>query len=351
MPEAFGQPPRRDSRAAHVSTVASDDEDGAAPAHDSGSDRTVDGPTDIYDDYTFDAGPPPEGEDEMANSWGFDIIPEVARVVCGGMTFERMCNRLRLDDGFVSGLHRLIRCQSPLTSPRSGAGTSAVSTPCYASGGRWANSSRLEERIDYWPFRLHIRGNNIFVLDPIILESSSDSYLFTWMAPEQAAAMKETIWGKDVDRMAEPEVIRNTFVRVPAEVRYLTQAATCRIVPSLITISKQDANTPWYYIGELRWSLVELTSQWPKYNRQVCLCLVPAHCSQNRSQIKQTLAEVLKDRWRSTLTPKDIAALIEKENTRFVQFSIRLRSDETLEERSRAVAQDVLRMRVRELNV
>ena len=94
MSEGF---PEQSKYAARVSTVDSDEEDQhAEPVNDSNSDKTVEEPTDIYNDYPY-----PERIDDAGHDpsyrWNFSDLPAAARVACGPMSFEYLAEKINLD--------------------------------------------------------------------------------------------------------------------------------------------------------------------------------------------------------------------------------------------------------------
>ena len=97
------RPRQQPSRAARVETVHSDDDGQAAPNNDSASEGTVEGPRDQYENYSFDAGPPPPGEEPVLSyQWKFSDLPNASRIRCGPMTLEQLERLLNLEEAIVS---------------------------------------------------------------------------------------------------------------------------------------------------------------------------------------------------------------------------------------------------------
>lgn len=93
------------SRAARVETVASDDDGGEPPNNDNASERTVEGPRDIYANYSFDAGPPPPGEEpDLTFQFKISDIPNAARVRCGPKSLRQLQELLGLKPDIVQEL-------------------------------------------------------------------------------------------------------------------------------------------------------------------------------------------------------------------------------------------------------
>ncbi|PSR93715.1 hypothetical protein PHLCEN_2v4610 [Hermanssonia centrifuga] len=100
----------------------------------------------------------------------------------------------------------------------------------------------------------------------------------------------------------------------------------------------EDTDGPqWWYAGKLRWHLTNRVPKWPTLDNGVIL-------DEIATQLKAWLTKILKEKWRTGQTRREIAGLMDSGELR--QLTIELRRDAELEEESRAFAQDVLRMPV-----
>jgi hypothetical protein len=70
-------------------------------SNDDASEKTVEEPNDIYDNYVFDASRDGD-EGNTQYEWNLVDLPGAARITCGPMTFELLVEKTQIDEDIVS---------------------------------------------------------------------------------------------------------------------------------------------------------------------------------------------------------------------------------------------------------
>ncbi|KAI0089119.1 hypothetical protein BDY19DRAFT_944250 [Irpex rosettiformis] len=153
---------------------------------------------------------------------------------------------------------------------------------------------RLDDLKGCTSFHLAVYGEHLFIVDPVVLQTSTQTLLVNWGFPKHNQAIRDVLWGNTGNDSEPPPITYHTFVR-----RRIHKGK------GLFTLE-------WSYAGFLRWTERQTVAKWPSY-------VIDA---------RRNLSKGLLKRWGTQFDEEELSGYIQ--NGEMQQLCIELSSDAEL---------------------